>query len=163
MILELILVTIVFWRHKDEAGSDFQLIASAWGILINILCLLLLLLAEWERCCPSPVYPSPSRNLAATYDYPIEVKSESETDTDCCTAFGTRTYGGIGRIEPFTCLIALSTSRFIFAGCVMKYFSKKPIEDIHRHVNSDENHDHHGPDPVTKVRDLWLTAIGMHR
>jgi len=135
MLIELSVVVFVFWFHSGDGDALLSIYAAFWGILINLSCLLLMLLAEKERCCPN--------------------------GAECCDSFGTRTYGGIGKIEPFTSLIALSPARFIIGEFLMKLLNNAEVTRDHSHNHSDDQ-GHHGPDPVTRARDLWLEAIGMH-
>jgi len=157
MIIEMLLALVVFFTKRDIDRALFNCSAAVFGLLINIMCLLLLLIAEMKRCCPDNDNVL-TRMLASVaskgYDDP------SAEDIECCPKFGERRYGGLGNIEPFTCLIALSPLRFLVADYAVKLFGSGVSHDQDMHSN--EGAHHHGPDPTTKVRDLWLTAIGAH-
>lgn len=144
----------------------FSFSVAAWGISVNITCLLLLIFAEVQRCSCSADEKKTNRWLASASDYDTSnyEYSTSHEEVDCCADFGQRLYGGIGSIEPFTSLIALSPLRFIIARLIVKHFGGEgtKTDDTEDGHALHEGHGHDGPDPVTKTRDLWLTAIGLH-
>ena len=158
MILEMISILIVHLTKRTE-GSFFACSAAVVGFCVSLLCLLLLLIAEMKRCCPEH-----NNNVFARFLGPSEPEKEDYYDPSneevlCCPKFGSRRFGGLGNIEPFTCLIALSPLRFIVASYVVKLFGRE-YNDMGAHK---ESHAHqHGIDPTEKVRELWLTAIGLH-
>ncbi|KAL7540630.1 hypothetical protein ACHAXR_010673 [Thalassiosira sp. AJA248-18] len=163
MIIEMISVLVVFSTKRGRGGALFSCVAAIFGLFINCMCLALLLIAETKRCrpddgtCNSDVFtrllgPAPSKE---PYDYP------ASEEIECCPDIGGRKCGGLGKIEPYTCLIALSPLRFLVAGFIVKFLGRESSED--EHLSSHKGtHGHHGPDPTTKVRDLWMAAIGVH-
>lgn len=72
--------------------------SSVFDVLLSGLCLWILLYAETQRCC--------------------------ESGPDCCDKFGSRTYGGLGDIEPFTALIALRVFRFKIGRLFRRMFKR---------------------------------------
>ncbi len=77
--------------------------AAVLGLVIILLCMLLLFIAETERCCQHDsleaesghrLLASESSNSYYQDDPPLE-------DTGCCPEFGSRRYGGLGEIEPY--------------------------------------------------------------
>ncbi len=114
--------------------------ATLVDIFISGTVLALLLLAEARRCCTEQ----------DTYG---KVDDDYYTvDSDCtCPGWGTRTYGGLGMIEPFTSLIVLRVFRFQFAKWFISCFDhkKEPRESTKdlksRHDSIDENkYEDHG-------------------
>ncbi|KAL7553150.1 hypothetical protein ACHAWF_016399 [Thalassiosira exigua] len=160
MIVEMLTVLIVFLGgNARKSGTAQSCAAAVWGIVINIVCLSLLVVAEIKRCCPynDNVFarllgPSPSESY---YDDP------AAEEVECCPDFGSRRYGGLGNIEPLTCLIALSPLRFIVAQYVVKLLRCGQSHSELKHSEEHHGH-HHGPDPTSTARALWLSAIGMH-
>jgi len=183
MMIEMIAVTAVYFKKRDRAESLIQIVAATFGFLMSLMCLLLLLISEVKRCCPNPSssYEEESSAYGETDMYTCSVEevpwkdrmlaSYSRKDYGdgspvvdkpiyCCPKFGTRKCGGLGIIEPFTCLIALYPLRFIVAGYILKLFGRESHEDLNS--DKDSHGQHHGVDPTNKVRELWLTAIGVH-
>jgi len=163
MIIEMILVLLVFFVKRGREGTLFSCSAAIFGILINVMCLLLLLVAEMKRCCPDENETIFMRLLGpAPKGYDQGYEDPADEIVPCCPSFGERRYGGLGKIEPFTCLIALSPLRFLVAGYLVRLCGKGTSCDEDKGVNHESHGHHHGPDPTTKVRDLWMTAIGVH-
>lgn len=180
MILEMSFVFTYFTRQAClNEGKSYptmkSITAAGWGFIINVVCLILLLIAESQRCCYASstggqVYEDgQSRNLGAseqTYDKTDSYESyypSDETDDCTCMKFGFRLYGGLGNIEPFTFLIVLSPLRFLLASYTLKMFGYR--RDKHDHVSnaSDQNHGSHDhSDTKTKARELWLSTVGVH-
>lgn len=151
MMLELFVALAVFVKACSFEG----IITAAIGIFINITCLLLLMIAEVKRCCLNDESIEVSRLLE-----PGAQGSTATYDDGCCDKFGQRTYGGLGRIEPYTFFIALSPLRFAIARtfallCGMKIHAK----DTHK---SRVVHDHRHVSDPDEVRGIWLSTIGLH-
>ena len=160
MITEMLTIIVVFLTRRDREGASFSCSAAVFGVLINVMCLSLLLIAESKRCCPEndEVYTrllGPDSSSIGYYDDP------SAEEIECCPKFGERKYGGLGNIEPFTCLIALSPLRFIVARYIVRLFGSSGREEG-LHPDKGTHGQHLGPDPTILVRDLWMTAIGLH-
>jgi len=141
MSCEFVTVLYTMQSRKDDIGK-VSVVAALSGLALTIGCLIVLLVAESQRCC-------------STDDY---------LDVNCCTEFGGRTYGGLGSIEPFTSLIALSPLRFHVAPKLLFLWKGGTTRiDLHHDEHSGHEHGgHHGPDVVTKARELWLATMGKH-
>mmetsp|Transcript_29879 Transcript_29879/g.44946 ORF Transcript_29879/g.44946 Transcript_29879/m.44946 type:complete len:711 (+) Transcript_29879:385-2517(+) len=185
MMLEMCFVFTYFVRQAClNVGKGYatmkSVTAAGWGFLINVLCLLLLLIAEKQRCCyPSSPdgqsyedgksYEEMIRSLGAaeeaygsTNSYESYYPSD-ETDKCTCMKFGSRLYGGLGNIEPFTFLIVLSPLRFLFASYTLRLFGYRRVKHDQVSHASDQNHGSHDAfDMKTKARELWLSTVGAH-
>ena len=184
MILEMCFVFTYFSRQACiSEGKGYatmkSILAAGWGLLINVLCLVLLLIAESQRCCyPSSTagqaygdgqsYAENVRGLGAEQAYGTTDSAESyyssdETAKCTCLKFGYRLYGGLGNIEPFTVLIALSPLRFLFASYTLRMFGYRSDKHGQAPNVNDKNHGSHDDfDIKTKARELWLSTIGVH-
>jgi hypothetical protein len=179
MILEMCVVFLYFTRKScRNKGNGYQsmhsITAAGWGFLINVTCLLLLIIAESQRCCyPDPTdgkqYEEliralgPSRVTDATTDQSDLYNPLLTPETCNCPEFGRRLYGGLGKIEPFTCLIILSPFRFIIAMYTLRLFGYRRNKDEQGMHLSTLHHGSHDFDIIaTKARELWLSTIGAH-
>lgn len=165
MTTEMVVVIVTF-RTRWHEGFEYSILAAMFGILINAMCLLLLLFSEMGRCCTAYDGDDESRRfLAAEYDSGgYDYECTDKTEACSCSDFGARTYGGLGWIEPFTALIALSPLRFFFAGYIISLFSISGREDIRalnkRHVS---HHSHGlGVEEIHKMREYWMVCIGQN-
>lgn len=150
MMVEMSLIIAIFLRKIGRRGPFISCFAAAIGLSINLMCLVFFLVAETKRCC--------SETGVAENDF----FSDSAT-IECCPKFGRRLFNGLGIIEPFTALIALSPLRFLVASKIAGLFrsSADYLEEMFEHDDKHEQKDH-GPDPTVKMQSLWLTAIGAH-
>merc|ERR1719491_664839 len=123
MLAEMLVVILTFLVRQGQDGLIYSSLAAGWGCLINLICLTLLIVAEMERCCDGGSY-----RLLAEESYPIE-STFYPTEICSCLGFGLRTYGGLGKIEPFTCLIALSQIRFLVATIVIHIAGKSHADN----------------------------------
>jgi hypothetical protein len=99
------LILLLFLPVQDKSVDQRVVITSALlDILLAGACLAILFLAEAQRCCDS---------------------DELVSDADCCPFWGSRTYGGLGDIEPFTSLIGLRVFRFVAGRFLVEYFDKQ--------------------------------------
>jgi len=153
MIVEMLSVLTVFLCSRDVKGALYSSSAAVFGLLISSMCLVFLLIAEIRRTCPEDL----TRLLAATQDYYEPAAKEVE----CNPKFGERNEG-LGTIEPFTSLIALSPLRFFLAFYVVRLFGSGASLDEDKDSHEGEHDHHHGPDPTSMVRDLWMASIGAH-
>lgn len=145
MMVEMSLIIAIFLRKKSRREPFISCFAGAIGLSINLMCLILLVVAEMKRCCSETGV------------------AENDNFSECCPKFGRRLFNGLGTIEPFTALIALSPLRFLVASKIAGFFrgSADCLEEMFEHDDKHELKDH-GPDPTVKIRSLWLTAIGAH-
>lgn len=88
--------------HKDRVVFTSAIVDLA----IVTFCTTMLLVAESMRCCSDE---TGTRFLAG------EESVGKTFIVECCPLFGSRLHGGVGRIEPFTALVALRLIRFIVA------------------------------------------------
>lgn len=173
MMLEFVFVFAYFThqscRNECKGHQTMKSITAAgWGFLINVTCLALLLVAESQRCC----YPSSDGGLThealrASYEKVESGESYHHLDkTEICTCmkFGMRMFGGLGKIEPFTCLIMLSPLRFLLATYTLKLFGKgrRREKDDQTAHGSNPKHESQDFDITTKARELWLSTVGIH-
>jgi hypothetical protein len=169
MIFEMFLVIAVCLNERNRQGSWLSCFAAVLGLVIILLCMLLLFIAEAKRCCQYDsleaeaihetesghrLLASESSNSDHHDDPPLE-------DSSCCPEFGTRRYGGLGEIEPFTSLIILYPMRFLCASCIIAVFGNVAEKYQHKVKHKSSHHVHHEIDSE-KLRDIWLTAIGVH-
>ncbi|KAL3802312.1 hypothetical protein HJC23_007137, partial [Cyclotella cryptica] len=151
MMFELFVALAVFMRACNLEG----ILTAAIGIFINVTCLLLLMVSEIQRCCPNEDSDEVSRLLVS-----VTHASSTAYNDSCCDKFGQRTYGGLGRIEPYTFLIALSPLRFVVGGTFARLCGMKVLTESTR--KSHIVHDHHHASDPDQVRDIWLSTIGSH-
>jgi hypothetical protein len=123
-------------------------LAACADVAIGALCLVLLVCSEIERCC----------------------KNSSGADDDCCGAFGSRTYGGLGNIEPFTCLVVLRLFRHFAARKFLDFLRRRqPNSDTELEETKGENpsvKSTHKAKNMADTRgtivDLWQQAVGLY-
>eukprot|EP00977_Amphora_coffeiformis_P009508 scaffold2193_cov171-Amphora_coffeaeformis.AAC.14 len=177
-------------------------VAAFLDLMLCTTCFMVFYMAEHNRCC----YPSE--------DVEYSDSSASEGDGDesgyasdaygygsvklllpapcACQAFGSRLYGGLGTIEPYTSLIALRLFRFWTASRIVKYLDKRrgaaiTKEEVDQIAADNENldpfdmaddhndhsgvhggHDDHGGhghghhEEKGTIAELWEAAVGNH-
>jgi hypothetical protein len=160
MFVERLLALIVFTRD----GNSKEIISSVLGIVGIVCCLVLLMVSETMRCCLTNESNHVWR-LLASESPPEEYGGYNASDglitKECsCDAFGTRTYGGLGNIEPFTFLIMLWPLRFLLAGPISRLFRMQTHTELIHNEKTAHGH-HHGADSEA-VRNIWLATIGSH-
>ena len=166
----IILLLFPICKYSTEVERRLCL-ATIIDILIVGTVLALLFFAEAKRCCTEQSEGTPSGSLP-------EGSYELDGDyLECtCPSWGTRTYGGLGMIEPLTSLIFLRLFRFQFASYLFNIFNfvKKgsggAIDDLKSNLDSqNKSSDHdgqtsHGRDGVHDNKcgsalQLWERAI----
>ena len=132
-----------------RATSNHERTLSLAGFLDVVLastCLALLMIAEAQRC------------------YCVE----GDNQDDCCPKFGSRTYGGVGSIEPITSIIVFRLFRFWVSKKVIRFldkYAKWSSKDVHA---KKDHHDHghgdhgHGGDPRELAVDVWKAALALY-
>jgi hypothetical protein len=132
----------------ERNGSNPKLRISCFlDVFLCGLCLGLLMWSEVQRCC-----------------------TDDDFESDCCGAFGSRTFGGLGNVEPFTSLIGLRVLRYYasrkliilqsiccFESSICDTESEEHKESVHQHG--------HGRSLQTKkatIAELWREAITAH-
>ena len=174
---------LYLFGHGTKSPTERRLnIAAIIDIVLSGTCMTLLFVAERQRCCDSDL--NEDRYLADETGFGSDfVEVYADSDSDCCGPLGTRTYGGLGNIEPFTSLIALRLLRFFVAGLMVKHFFAEPTkpkksgdssatEDEyasgdHLHKKHDSHghghdHDHGMRDDVGSALEVWEQAIGNY-
>ena len=150
----------LFFNGCSDNDYLHLVVASIFDLFLSVICLALLLGAEARRCC-----------------------SEGG---DCCDQFGSRTYGGLGNIEPWTALVAFRVFRYSIGRLVRRMFRRrtshlKEGSDTYtksRRKRREEKADEYGymtkdNEHAEKARakfeaetgnivDLWNTAIGLY-
>jgi hypothetical protein len=165
------MIFFLFPLRKCRTETERRLLfATVMDLLIVGTVLVLFVAAEAKRCCIESGDDTSTRSLrelgAIGYQY--------ESELECrCTDFGTRTYNGIGMIEPFTSLICLRLFRFRFARLLVRLLENdfnfnvvsNHLKDAHvlelddddnhgGHTGHDDNHENAGT-----VLELWERAI----
>eukprot|EP00533_Pseudo-nitzschia_delicatissima_P009185 CAMPEP_0116078696 /NCGR_PEP_ID=MMETSP0327-20121206/744_1 /TAXON_ID=44447 /ORGANISM="Pseudo-nitzschia delicatissima, Strain B596" /LENGTH=1586 /DNA_ID=CAMNT_0003569267 /DNA_START=176 /DNA_END=4936 /DNA_ORIENTATION=+ len=114
------IILILFPIRKGSNARERRLsLATIIDILIVGVVLALLLFSETQRCCKEESEGTSSGST--TEDYGEVGDDYYNFDSHCnCPRWGTRTYGGLGMVEPFTSLIFLRLFRFQFARCFIK-------------------------------------------
>ena len=172
MIFEMMLVLAVCLNKSDRKGSFLPCSAALFGLMIILICMLLLLIAETKRCCQDGSFVAEEINEEEIYEaghrFLVSESSNSDhhddqslEDIDCCPEFGNRWYGGLGEIEPWTALIVLYPMRFLFASRIVALFGNIAEKDQHSAKHEYSHHVHLSIDSK-KLRDVWLSAIGIH-
>eukprot|EP00550_Attheya_septentrionalis_P002838 CAMPEP_0198292428 /NCGR_PEP_ID=MMETSP1449-20131203/11992_1 /TAXON_ID=420275 /ORGANISM="Attheya septentrionalis, Strain CCMP2084" /LENGTH=1551 /DNA_ID=CAMNT_0043991461 /DNA_START=169 /DNA_END=4821 /DNA_ORIENTATION=+ len=140
-LIESFIVLVLFVPTFSTLRSSNQIVWVAYfNLIITALCLSILIASEVMRC-------------------------RAEDD---CAQFGDRIGEGIGRIEPFTSLVALRPLRWLFGGKVSSWasrnkvvgrqstrFAKEKIIETHGHHNG------HGVEYAELV-EIWKSAVGAH-
>lgn len=132
------------------------LTAAGLDVVIVLLCMIFLLVSESQRCCPD------DQDREDFIGFP-------GGSSDCCGAFGSRTYSGLGRIEPFCSLIAIRVFRFTTAKFLMKrgYISYEGDQaNSHDRAEHDSGHQgghghehEHGGEDTGTALELWERAV----
>jgi hypothetical protein len=142
-----------------KSGNSKEIMSAFMGLCNVVTCCALLMTSEMKRCCHEDESGEVIRLLAADSSYTYYVSDGSSVAECTCSAFGSRLYGGLGIIEPFTFLMALGPIRYLIAGPIVRLFGAKTVDTHHP---THEQHGHqHGSDPDA-VRNIWLTTIGLH-
>eukprot|EP00542_Grammatophora_oceanica_P020144 CAMPEP_0194027918 /NCGR_PEP_ID=MMETSP0009_2-20130614/1952_1 /TAXON_ID=210454 /ORGANISM="Grammatophora oceanica, Strain CCMP 410" /LENGTH=1205 /DNA_ID=CAMNT_0038667123 /DNA_START=99 /DNA_END=3716 /DNA_ORIENTATION=+ len=141
MIIESSFRASYFWKSHPEIRY-----ACALDLILAPLCLALFIWAEVERCCDLVVIDAETM--------------ESYEDADCCPQFGTRTYGSVGNIEPFTSLIALRVFRFYVGRWIAVKLGTMPKKPEKHH---DHHHGHHAlAAEHGNITQLWEKAVSLY-
>ena len=179
-------------------------VAALLDFVLCSVCIIVFFVAEHQRCCsPSDNYDyrflkeydeysetnQPSSVYGEEKGY-VEKKMLLPAPCDCQT-FGSRLYGGLGTVEPYTSLIALRLFRFWLSSRIVKFLDTRRGEGITKeearqlaadnenldpfdvaddpqksHSGHDDHggHDHHGHHGEEKgtIAELWEAAVGKH-
>ena len=112
-------------------------VAAIIDISLGVGCLTLLFVAESKRCCNE----TEGSRLLAAEDEKLSFYG-SEYPAPCsCPRFGSRTYGGLGNIEPFVSLFALRLFRHYFAKrIVVLLYGASNASVVSVEASSDDDH-----------------------
>lgn len=128
LIMFLLTSSLMVASHSTTKRKDLR-VAAYFDFGNTALCLALLLLAESQRCC-------------------------DELDLGCCGAFGSRSHGSVGNVEPFTSMIMYRLLRFYVGKLVAPHKKTAPAVTTH-----------HGGSMLEKqgtIVDLWQHAIILY-
>ena len=157
------IILFLFPLSKSKYGAEQTIVASAvMDILLSAFCLSLLVVAEIQRCCVEE-----DAEDGETFDF---ANSDNYVDSECtCPRFGSRTYEGLGNIEPFTSLIALRIFKFVFARLVIDKIILRNKQGIPSEESNEDNssvhhlHDgHEGQSMQHETLELWEKAINEY-
>lgn len=109
--------------HAFSNKERSRFVSSLLDIVLSSTCLILLMVAESQRCCEDAEH----RFLAGepVVDAESELSCEEEYANNCCPSYGRRTHGGLGNIEPFTALVVLRILRFRIGKKIVAYMDKR--------------------------------------
>jgi hypothetical protein len=157
------MIFFLFPLRKCRTETERRLV---FAIVIDIFIvgsvLVLFVVAEAKRCCIESGDDTSTRSLRDLGEIGYNYDYESECT---CTDWGTRTYSGIGMIEPFTSLICLRLFRFRFAHLLVRLLENDLNLDVHKHDDDDDDnhggHTGHGDnyEDAGTALELWERAI----
>jgi hypothetical protein len=177
---------LVFYSVQPFKGLESNrersvVLAAGIDAVLTSVCLTMLLIGEVQRCCDIADDSATSsldyvRNLAEDKQY-IDAGPIYEEPAPCaCPIFGSREYGGLGRIEPFAALIGLRIFRHALARRIVRFMDSQqhwsadnPMADSIHHlgINTDpfDVFDEHGATEdmekeVGTISELWEVALG---
>jgi hypothetical protein len=140
------------------------LIGGVLDLIICVGCLVVMTIAENRRCCNPGIdggNPSTNSSAAVVLD-----------PTECnCLAFGSRVFGGLGSIEPYTALVSLRVFRFWTANRIVLYFKETVSKEsqsaeVTENRSEDEAEASKTPLLMTDERgttvELWEVAVGKY-
>lgn len=146
-ILSSSFVALAFGFGRATSNRERTLsLAGFLDVVLASTCLVLLMVAEAQRC------------------YCVE----GDNQEDCCPAFGSRTYGGVGSIEPITAIIAFRLLRFWVSKNIIKFLDKfthwssKDVPAKKDHHGHGHGHHGHGGDPREMAVDVWKAALALY-
>lgn len=156
-----------------------QFISAILDVIISSLCLVLLYLAESRRCCTDYDRSRFLADASPIVDYD-EAPCEKIYLENCCPAYGWRTYGGLGNIEPFTALVALRLLRFRVAKKIVAFMDRRlswsnldvaeksddeivhpfhPLYSLHRLSRTERQK----TADTDTAQELWMKALSTHK
>jgi hypothetical protein len=144
-VLASVLIILLSRYYADIQTTKGCKIAIAAGIdlIISAMCLTVLFVAEYERCCIA-VYLIEGTDISDRSSFP--------DPTICdCPKFGTRLYGGLGKIEPFTSLVLLRVLRHWLARKLMDLLHEYGWPTIEMKTDSSRIHKSGGTPSQSQV------------
>ena len=156
-----ILSTLGPYHMQHELRARKVWVAAILDFCLCAVCLSMFFWAEHERCC-TPSEEEDERFLAE-YDAATDKSEEDLLPAPCaCPPFGSRLYGGLGTIEPYTSLIALRLFRFWAASRVVKFLDKKRGTAITKEEAKQIAADNENLDPFDVTDDAHGHGHGAH-
>ncbi|KAL3908011.1 MAG: hypothetical protein SGILL_008646, partial [Bacillariaceae sp.] len=174
VIADLMVLILFPFRKCNDSREKALGIAAVMDLVLTGTVMILLLVAEAQRCCTDESGASSVRMLADKIgqDYEFE-------DVCTCGRWGSREYTGLGIIEPFCSIIALRIFRFVFANRLVKQMNRKSAKaseessqdtdkdqssDPHSHDLGSHGHDDHGHGHGggATALELWEGAITQY-
>eukprot|EP00522_Entomoneis_paludosa_P009435 CAMPEP_0172442726 /NCGR_PEP_ID=MMETSP1065-20121228/3117_1 /TAXON_ID=265537 /ORGANISM="Amphiprora paludosa, Strain CCMP125" /LENGTH=1450 /DNA_ID=CAMNT_0013192713 /DNA_START=206 /DNA_END=4558 /DNA_ORIENTATION=- len=182
-------VLIFFSINNQDTGRKIRVlrVASAIDFLITGVCLIVFWCGEMRRCCE----PSEEERWLAEE---VDGKDSAYSDPSPCSCptFGSRTYSGLGTLEPYTALVSLRLFRFLAAKKILARIDESwssqsgddtdsdgleidnfaqttradPLkkEPAHQedHGGHDNGHDHGHGNSRGTAAELWEEAMSQH-
>ncbi|KAL3920550.1 MAG: hypothetical protein SGILL_003206 [Bacillariaceae sp.] len=173
-----LMVLMLFPLRKCKDPREKSLAVSALiDLLLTGTVMVLLFVAEAQRCCTDEGDSSGTRMLADRIGLDYEFEDECT-----CGKWGSRTYSGLGILEPFTSIIALRIFRFVFAARLVQAMEQRNLKEIdessqdtdkdqgsdpHSHDHAVQGHDDHGHGHGSghggaTALELWEGAISQY-
>jgi hypothetical protein len=158
------------WKGAHQSFKEKKaFFAALIDFAIVAVCLTCFIDAEVQRCCHDA-----ERRLAEESNTGYDTYSSGYVDyltpPSCgCPTFGSRLYGGLGKIEPYCALVALRIFRFFIANRTVTYLDNR--RDPNRSsLNTDPfavfdlDEDPHGHQEEVKgtAAELWKTTVSKH-
>ena len=164
--------------YSNKERSQF--IGTILDVTISSMCLILLMLAESRRCCTDYNEGRFLADASPALEGYDEASCEKAYLENCCPAFGWRTYGGLGNIEPFTALIALRLLRFRIAKKIVGFMDRRlswsdldvaeksydeithpfhPFYSLHKLSHTERQQ----TAETEAAQELWMKALSAHR
>jgi len=178
---------VLYSVDRFAIGRKFRTVwlSAIIDVAIVSLCLVVFWVAESQRCCEESESSDHRLNRRLAGDDGFGDKYANYGPAPCdCPIFGSRLYGGLGKVEPFTSLICLRLFRFMVAKRVTVNADKKrgirPCKEdkdnekkeeinldpfaVVEHTQQREKHVHGHEEEHLRgtAAELWESAIAKH-
>jgi hypothetical protein len=146
VIADLMILMLFPLRKCKHPREKTLAIAAVIDLLLTGTVMILLFVAEAQRCCKDDANSSGTRMLADKIGLDYEFEDECT-----CGRWGSRMYSGLGIIEPFISIIALRIFRFVLAARLvqvqeMDKTKLKETEESSQDTDKDQSSDPHSQD-----------------
>jgi hypothetical protein len=168
-----LIIVILFhpWKSIDSHKKAVS-VSARLDLILSGTVMILLFVSEAQRCCRDESPENLGRLLAD------RIGPDYDFEEGCTWRWGSRTYDGLGIIEPFTSIIVLRIFRFGFAASLVKRLEK--VKGTHVDDSSENTIKKGKSDPLSRGRehgdlahshvghggatalDLWVSAITQH-
>jgi hypothetical protein len=126
--------------------------------LISLACITVLFVAEQQRCCEPD---NPLNIVAETEKFGRASYYDSDPVPCSCPSFGTRLYGGLGTIEPYTSLVILRVLRHWMARKLF-YVLRRKYNWPKLEANDDsDHHPNHSADTMSSSQVMKFGARSL--